>query len=315
MGRGSKVRKKVYNLEFSSYASEINIHGYRFYRVKDYAGKVIQLHHLIEIFSEVSIKPNGGSHQVTALVEIPEKEDQSVFEWGVDSTSLDDVLLLLSIFTQRDVFTVSETLKEGDMAITADPRQYQWGEILRCSLPYVESEKNVSSGRPFKYDLGLEQGICNIYSLVRSEEWRQKYSQGYFLLLLKNAMKRQMLESSFIQCWTIWEHLFSVLNRSWLSKEQILRINSEEKIAFILTEYALKTNVNESDRKRIKELAQIRNRLVHYGMFPEKDRVIQDAKLFIRLTEFVISKILQLVPSNVLNTLEELEKYFDSTQN
>lgn len=309
------MRKKVYNLEFDSYVTEINVHGYRFYRVKDYEEKVIQLHHLLKIFSEISIQPNGGSHQITALVDTPEHEDVSVFDWGFKSTSLDDVLLLLSIFTQRDVFAVDETLKEGDMAITADPRQYQWGGVLRCSLPYVESERNVSRYSPFKYDRGLEQGICSIYSLIRTEEWRREYSNGYFLLLLKNAMKRQILESSFIQCWTIWEHLFSVLNRNWLSKEQIIKINSDEKIAFILTEYALKTEINERDRKKIKALSQIRNRLVHYGRFPQKDKVIEDAQLFIRLTEFVISKILGLAPSNVLNTLEKLEKYFDSTRN
>ncbi|XOK62260.1 hypothetical protein ACJ7K1_03735 [Paenibacillus elgii] len=306
------MRKNVYNLEFESYVTELNIHGYRFYRVENYTDKVVHLHHLIRSFSEVSTQPNCGSHQITGFVDIPENEDVPVFDWGFKGTALDDILLLLSMFTLRDVFVVEETLTEGDLVITADPRQYQWGGILRCSLPYVESAENVSKNRPFKYNCGFEQGICNIYSLIRTEEWRRKYNNGYFLLLLKNALKRQILESSFIQCWTIWEHLFSVLNRSWLSKEQIIKISSDEKIAFILTEYALKMEISEADRKKIKALSQIRNRLVHYGRFPEKDSVTSDAQLFIRLTEFVVSKTLQLTPSNVLNTLERLEEYFNT---
>jgi hypothetical protein len=52
-----------------------------------------------------------------------------------------------------------------------------------------------------------------------------------------------------------------------------------------------------------------RNHLVHRGRFPSGAAVTKDAELFIRLTEFVLAKILDLYPSNVFNTLEELDRF------
>ncbi len=84
---------------------------------------------------------------------------------------------------------------------------------------------------------------------------------------------------------------------------------SLQKIEFILTEFALKAEIDGPSTERIKTLANIRNRLIHFGKFPEQDSVYADAVLFVRLTEFVIAKILGLTPSNVFNTTEELEKF------
>lgn len=309
------MKKQIFNLEFGMYCPEFTIHGYKFYRTKEYLDKVVNLQHLVNGFAEYKTLPNSGSHQITAYVDCPLEEPTPIFDWGFSGTALDDILLLLSLFTLRDVFAVDESFTENDkVAIIADSRHYQWGGILRCSLPHIDSEKNVSRRHPFKYDIGFEKSLNEIYSLIRSEEWMKKYNKGYFLLLLKNALKRQILESSFIQCWTIWEHLFTVLNEKWLSKEQIIKINADEKISFIMIEYALLDEISIADRKRIKDLSQIRNRLIHYGRFPQKDSVISDAQLFIRLTEFVISKILGLTPSNVLNTIERLEEYFNNSK-
>ena len=66
--------------------------------------------------------------------------------------------------------------------------------------------------------------------------------------------------------------------------------------------------------KKIEALAEIRNRLIHFGRFPERESVRDDAILFIRLTEFVIAKTLGLSPSNVFNTVENLEKYLEKIQ-
>jgi hypothetical protein len=123
------------------------------------------------------------------------------------------------------------------------------------------------------------------------------------------AFRRQPLESSFVQCWTIWEHLFAILNRNWLSKKQIHRLPAAEKIAFLLVEYALIDEMDNYSKARIESLAEIRNRLVHFGRFPERGSVHDDAVLFIRITEFIIAKILGLLPSNVFNTVEKLEDF------
>ena len=67
--------------------------------------------------------------------------------------------------------------------------------------------------------------------------------------------------------------------------------------------------VDAPSKRRIETLAEIRNRLIHYGRFPERDSVWADADLFIRLTEFVITRILGLNPSNLFNTVEKLEDF------
>jgi hypothetical protein len=54
---------------------------------------------------------------------------------------------------------------------------------------------------------------------------------------------------------------------------------------------------------------RIRNRLIHFGQFPERDAVHSDAALFIRMTEYITAKALGLFPSNIFNTVEGLEEF------
>ncbi len=305
------MRKHVYNLQFPLLCSEMTIFGYRFTKVDDYADRIIRLQHLGTSYSEFEIRANTGEHAITAYVDIPEHEEKAVLEWAdSNSTALSDVLLLLSIFTKRDVFAtdIKENEDNNDV-ITADPRVYQGGGILRCSIPFkgqpIEPE-------PFRCDIGFEEGLDRIYSLIRSEEWQRKYKQGYFLFLARMAFRRQPLEAAFLQCWTIWEHLFATLNQSWLSKRQIRQLSAVEKISYVLVKYALRDEITEAERKRIESLAEIRNRLVHFGRFPERGSVHDDAVLFTKLTEFIIARILDLSPSNVLNTLERLEDFLSN---
>ena len=299
------MRKHVYNLEFPSWCPAMTIYGYRFTRVEDYADRVAHLQHLVSVHAELRILSNTGQHTITAYVELPVQEDKAVLEWSdSDTTALSDVLLLLSIFTGRDVFLADNGNTAG--AILADPRIYQWGGVLICSIPYKASH---TTRRVEAYDIGREEGLNQIYALIRGEEWQHKYKRGYFLFLARQAFHRQSLESTFTQCWTIWEHLFAVLNLNWLSAKQIHQLDASEKVAFILTEFALKGEVDDISRKRITSLAEIRNRLIHFGRFPERDAVHDDAVLFIRLTEFIIAKILGLSPSNVFNTTEKLEEF------
>lgn len=303
--------KSVYNLEFPSRCPELNIFGYRFYRVNDYRDKVKRLQHLISLFGEFEIPANGGENAVTAFVEKPRKEKAAVLEWsGGNATALNDILLLLSIFTQRDVFDVDTNYdQDKDGIVTADPRLFVGGGILRASIPY---QKQLREHEQHPYDIGFENGLNKIYELVRNKDWQRKYHKGYFLFLVRTAFRRQPSEATFIQCWTIWEHLFAILNQGWLSEKEIRSMSSSEKISFLLVNYALRKEITPSERKRINQLADIRNRLVHYGRFPIKGSVNDDAMLFTRLTEFIIARILDLSPSNLFNTLEQLEKFLSS---
>lgn len=301
------MRRFIYNLEFPSWCTTMNIYGYKFSRMEDYPEKIIRLHHLASKQSEFRIKATMGVNIITSYVDLPKHEDDAVFEWSKSkATALDDLMLLLSIFTGRDVFLSGN--EKGDGVYAADPRQYRGGGVLRTSIKYKASHDRLSrSDTP--YDIGFEEEINRIYVLTRSGEWQQKYKRGYFLFLMQQASYEQPIESAFTQCWTIWEHLFAILNQNWLSTKQIQQMDSSDKIAFILTKFALTGDIDEKSKNRIRTLAEIRNRLVHFGKLPERDSVYEDAVLFVLMTEFVIAKILGLDPSNVFNTTEKLEKF------
>src|SRR5215211_2921314 len=99
------MQKFVFNLEFPSWCPAVNIHGYQFTRVDDYAEKVLRLQHQFAFQSEFKISPTMGEHVITAHVDLPKQEDKAVLEWSrPNATALNDILLLLSIFSGRDVF-------------------------------------------------------------------------------------------------------------------------------------------------------------------------------------------------------------------
>lgn len=301
------VKKEIYNLEFPSWCQELTIFGYKFSRLGDYKSRLADLQHFVTVSDEFTIEKNlQGKHSITAYVSIPDKEEKAVIGQGNHTkTALNDVLLLLCLFTGRDVFSADETSPMAS-SIMVDPREHAMGGILRCSISY--KNKPIPDDEPYGYDVGFEEGINQVYSLVRSENWQLKYKSGHFLLLARQAFRRQPLETIFVQCWTIWEHLFSILNDSWLSSKQIRQISSFEKIAFLLVEYALISEIDDYARSRIKSLAEIRNRLIHFGYFPN-NAIQKDAVMFIELTEFVIAKILGLSPSEIFDTMVKLEEF------
>ncbi|MFA7079071.1 MAG: hypothetical protein WC147_11785, partial [Syntrophomonas sp.] len=88
-----------------------------------------------------------------------------------------------------------------------------FGGILRMSIPYKEMRNN--SDPYVCYDIGFQESLNSMYELIRTEEWQKTYEKGYFLLIAKNAFKPQILETSFLLCWTIWEHLFTILDCSF----------------------------------------------------------------------------------------------------
>jgi hypothetical protein len=270
---------------------------------------------LITFSSEFEIHPITGKHAITAYVDLPENEQEAALAWagGSNTTPLSDILLLLSIFTRRDVFVVDSAIDDGSgKVIVADPRFYPWGGVLGCSLP---CRAQPIEPPPLSYDIGFEEGLNKVYELVRTEEWQHEYQKGYFLFLAQQAFRLRSPDIAFTLCWTIWEHLFAILNCGWLPEDRVWQIHSSEKVAFLLLKYGLKDNIGKEDRKQIKDLVGIRNKLVHFRYFPERVKsapkrksVYDDAVLFIRLTEFIIARILGLSPSNALNT-KEMEKF------
>ena len=177
------MRKEIYNLEFPSWCNEMTIFEYHFTRVNNYRDRLASLQHWITSHVEFEIRANTGSHAVTAYVDLPERERKSVFKQrGSANTALSDILLLLSIFTRRDVFTVDNASDgDSDKVIIADPRIYDWGGVLITSIPYKEHP--IPDNESHGYNIGFEKGINQVYSLVRSEDWQRKYKEGHFLIL------------------------------------------------------------------------------------------------------------------------------------
>jgi len=309
------MRKEVYNLEFRSKCPAMTIFGYRFSRVDDYQDRLASLQHLGTVHSESKIHANTGKHAITAYVEVPEYEQEVALAWAYSSeTALSDILLLLSIFTRRDVFVGDKAIDDGTgQVIVEDYRFYPCGGVLGDSIPY--EERLIDPADPLNvYDIGFEKCLNQMYELIRTEEWKDRYERGYFLFLVQQAFRSQSPDITFTLCWVIWEHLFAILNRKWLPEDRLRRILPSDKLAFLFVKYEIKDNITEKNREQIKKWKEIRNKLVHAGRFPESDpknsakhsseydSVYDDVISFIRFTEFIIAKVLKLSPSNALNT-------------
>lgn len=294
----------VYNLVFPDGIYEMEIFGYRFKRVeKEYPNRLQDLYQPVNISTEFSIKQNNGNHAITATVEVPDKPRKSILEWSGTSENWEifDITLLLSLFTGRNVFL---KISKKEEIIIADYRTYQYGGSLRTSL---KQEFESIGGTKRNADKGFERSLTEIYELMRTPTWQEKYGKGFFLFLLKSAFQQQILETSFILCWTIWEHLFTLHNQKWLSDEKIEKMSGADKISFIFTEYGLFDKIDTESKKVVKSFNLTRNRLIHFGKFLENKTSITDADLFIRLTELVVAKILELEQRDIFNTDRKLK--------
>ena len=322
-----KVSKKVkilqiFNLEFPPYIEELKIGDYCFKRVKNYEEAFGSMMCLVNsIGSEFNTQIKVGSHQITAEVEIPQKEKKCVLPFGTNkSTQIDDILFLLTIFSDRNVFK-KDWEDSNNKAIISDHRIHQYGGQLVCSIQYESRWKDVSTGElkteaemkdieVFNYhqiNIGFENTINKVLNLISSKKWQNEYEGGYFLFLFKSAIQRQIIETAFISCWTIWEHIFAIKNRKWLDNTAIEQMSGDKKIAFILKEYFLK-NIDETARKNIQKINKTRNRLIHFGKKTEQiDH--EEMEMFIRLTEQLIAIILELSPSNIFNSFEKLDDF------
>lgn len=306
--------EEVYNLEFPSWCTEFTIFGYVFRRVEEYRERVLSLQNWISAHHEFGFEPNIGVHAITAYVERPDKEEESVLPWGGDRkhSALNDVLLLLSMFTRRDVFLRETSIHGLDAALYHDPRLHPGGGLLRVSVPYKAATRN-TDGIFYPYEIGFGDGLSTVYQLIRSDHWQKKFANGALLFLARDAFGSYGLESQFVQCWTIWEHVFALHNQAWLGREDIERMSAREKIAFVLVEYGFSEQV--ARHRQLSTLATIRNRLVHFGRFPETTdpfSLMNQVRLFINLTELLIAKILGLSASNVLNTQEKWDEFLET---
>jgi len=258
----------VYNFEFPSYRDNLSLNGYLFKRVQNYEQALGQLQHIDKYSDEFERTPNYGGHAITAEVTIPTPEQRSILKWGKQEvTHLDDVLLLLSLFTGRHVWQE----KRDNVRIVADHRKYQ--HDLQGLL----------------IDIGFETGINRVIQHMSDQKWIEKYRGGHYLFLADHAFRRQILETQFSLCFTIWEHLFSIHNDSRLERTAIHSIGGKKKVAFILKEYG----IDVKGSPLLDKIIETRNRLIHFGMFPD-DESVKYSKEFIKITECLIGRTLGL---------------------
>ena len=319
--RQAKKVVEVYNLLFPDHVEELHIGDCLFKRSNDYAKIYKDMMWITSMQGvEIDHKANFGSHQITAIAECPSKHRPAVLPWNEKNpTQLHDIAFLLTLFTGRNVF-----LKEwegSDMFPLTDHRQLQFGGQLQLSLKQNFMYKNTETGQiiykrptgnslppPWLWiNIGFEEGINKVLGTISTDAWQREYEKGYFLFLYRGAAHRQIIETSFISCWTIWEHIFAIKNRNWLDNKEIERMSGDKKISYILNKFFLK-EINGTARKNIQRLNKTRNRLVHFGKKTDQTGY-DEMDLFIRLTEQLMAIILGLSPSNAFNSFEKLEKF------
>ncbi len=210
------------------------------------------------------------------------------------------IYLILSLFTSNDVFY---TEKESINKLFADPRPFSFS-ILSNSLNTYFVRKNGNL-----IVEGFEEEINKIKKLIRNKNWLTKYNNGVYLLMMKEAMKKQSRESMFLNCWIIWEHLFFILNKKYFSNETLKNISARDKINFLLTKFIFVKGINKKENKKLQELADIRNYIVHYGFEPTYASLPKEFWLFIHITQFIVAKTLKLKQKDLFNTFQLFEEY------
>ena len=113
----------------------------------------------------------------------------------------------------------------------------------------------------------------------------------------------------------MWIENRLALTDRWLSNRANRQLSAKEKIAFLLVHFGVREDLADTEKSRLDSLVAIRNWLIHFGVFPERDAVCQDAMMFIRMTEYIAVKSLGPFPSNVFKTIERLEEFLANDQN
>src|SRR3989338_5969501 len=158
----------VYNLEFPSYVNELRIGDYLLQRVPNYGDAYSKLEHRVHSdCGEFSTRLTTGSHQATAIGTYvgAGAEKTPALPWAEEHTQLDDVLLLLDLFTGRSVFALNPG--EEQYVITRDPRASWYGGGLHCAIEYETVEVTDANGWPGNsYDVGFEKTMNKVLTLI-----------------------------------------------------------------------------------------------------------------------------------------------------
>jgi len=301
----------IYNLKFEWPDEKMVIEPYVFTPAEGYRGRYLRLQHLVDVGGGYcgSTKAVTGEHQVTGSVLLPDDGPPATLGWGYPNpTALDDILLLLSIFTGRKVFALDPAEAEGP--IIADLRKFHYGGGVALSLGQL---RRTGEDGFDQYALNLSAGTSAVLERIRSDAWRSTYRDGGFLFTFASACPRQTLQTSFLSCWTTWEHLFGLHHASTMSQKEVENTPAKEKIADMLTRYALRKSVPAAHEEKLRELVRIRNSVAHNGSFPTP-HAEEVADIFIRLTEMVIARVLGLTPSTVFSADERFERFLDGQQ-
>jgi hypothetical protein len=256
------------------------------------------------MFYEFDMPATFGTHAVTATVDSPTPESEPLLHWGRNATRLDDILLLLSLFTMRNVWLQPPEPHGG---IVGEHRQYDYGWGLRKGLPRVWVEDH---GR--RHDVGFAPGLQAVLERMKTSEWQAAFGRGHYLFLANQAFRRQTLESTFLLCWSIWEHLFSICNSGWMNDASIRRLSGEEKAAFVLERFALASVVGDADRSLLRKVAEARNRVIHFGKLPESttrsDDAVDMVARFVRWTEYLVAVTLGLYAETPALSVEAFDE-------
>ena len=143
-------------------------------------------------------------------------------------TELDDICLLLSFFFGYDIYSSDKT----NQCTYTDCRHFTFNTISDC---IIETYSGIPYYRAFK----------KILTIIKKDSWLYKYNNGSHLKLLKEALKQQSRESKYMNFFIIWEHLFYLLNKSWMTENQMKRISAKEKLSFLLVYYDFDYNTEE----------------------------------------------------------------------
>jgi hypothetical protein len=218
-----------------------------------------------------------GKHTITAKVEVPNIQEKYSLDWeGTNEDwALHDIVFLISLFTRRNVFLKNPNMING--VINQDPRQWRWGILLKQSI--IEHR--------------FEEDLNYVYNRIRNPDWQKRYSKGYFLFILRSALQPQSLESTFILCFSIWEHLYTLDNPKNLKIKDIWKVTASEKIKYVTNIYSDISTESNDYKKIVESICNARNRTVHIGRFPDS-QTIDEVERFIYSTEKLTTTILGL---------------------
>lgn len=245
---------KVFNLIFPDNCDELNINNCKIQKLKIYE-KQIQKMDLVGL---------GGHNTVTATIETPEKDEQT----------LTIILILLSMFTGRKVFT------DESNQFFHDPKPFRFGSILKNSL----------------YPFTFEENVNKVYNIVSKKEWQIRYGDCIIPSLL--MFENQPLKCSFIRAWRIWEIVYGEM--------------TPYKMLNIMINLKFICEINEKYEDKIADLfiAKMDNCTEIVSQY-ELNKTME---LFVEITEIVIANILQLQPYNIFNQdlFKKVDQFFES---